>query len=67
MRPPPSLSPDDAPDAIDVPRMDPPPASLEALVTKAGRTRHEPKSAPAWWFWLALALVTAAITAYVMR
>jgi hypothetical protein len=64
--PPRSLAPEDAPDSIDVPRMDPPPPSLEAMVQSAGSTRGpEPKSN--WIFWVVIALVTAALTVYVMR
>jgi hypothetical protein len=64
--PPRSLAPEDAPDSVDVPRMDPPPSSLEAMVQSSGRVRRpEPKSN--WILWLVVALVTAALTAYVMR
>jgi hypothetical protein len=46
--------------------MDPPPPSLEAMVQSAGSTRGpEPKSN--WIFWVVIALVTAALTVYVMR
>jgi hypothetical protein len=66
--PPPSLVPDDAPEPIDVPRMEPPPPSLEAMVT-SNRPRHR-KAEPAatsWWIWLGVALLTAAVSAYVLR
>ena len=64
--PPRSLAPEDAPDAIDVPRMEPPPPSLEAMVQSVGHARRpEPKSN--WSLWVVVALVVAALTAYVMR
>ena len=67
--PPPSLAPGDAPESIDVPRMEPPPPSLEAMVEVRGRAKQTRPSPPAtaWWVWLLVALVTAAVTAYVMR
>lgn len=70
VRPPPSLAPDDAPEVIDVPRMEPPPPSLEAMVT-SGRPRFvrpQPKSPKSsLWVWLVVALATATITVYVLR
>ncbi len=68
MPPPPSLAPDDAPESIDVPRMEPPPPSLEAMVTSArsGLRKPEPAASP-WWIWAVVALLTAAVSAYVLR
>jgi hypothetical protein len=67
MPPPPSLAPDDAPDTLGVPRLEPPPPSLEAMV-QSGVRRPEPKSSSsAWLLWLALVVVAAGVTAYVMR
>ena len=64
--PPRSLAPEDAPDAVEVPRMEPPPPSLEAMVQSVDRVRRpEPNSS--WVLWVVVALVTAALTAYVMR
>jgi hypothetical protein len=72
VRPPPSLTPGDAPDSIKVPRMEPPPPSLEAMVENRGRRLKrkppEPKaSSLGVWVVVALALATAALTAYLMR
>ncbi len=67
VRPPPSLVPDDAPASIDVPRMEPPPPSLEAMVQSVDRQPKRPETAASWLPWLLVALVTAAVTAYVMR
>lgn len=61
--PPPSLGPDEPPAPV-VPRMEPPPASLEAMV-HSGRAGDE-ASVPAW-LWIVLLVVAAAVTAYVMR
>jgi hypothetical protein len=65
--PPPSLAPDDAPEPIDVPRMDPPPPSLEAMVTSTRPNLRKPEPATSWWVWVVVALLTAAVSAYVMR
>jgi hypothetical protein len=72
VRPPPSFSPEDAPDSIDVPRMDPPPPSLEAMVENRGRRlKRRPPVPKASSLWLvvvvALAFATAALTAYLLR
>ena len=67
VRPPPSLVPDDAPAALEVPRMEPPPPSLEAMVQSIDRLPKRTEAAPAWLVWLLIALATAAVTAYVMR
>lgn len=63
--PPASLAPGDAP-AIQVPRMDPPPPSLEAMVQSARRS-PTPEAGSSWWLWVALVVAAAAITGYVMR
>jgi hypothetical protein len=66
--PPPSLAPDDAPEAIDVPRMEPPPPSLEAMVTSNRSSLRKPEPGPAsWWVWVVVALITAVVSAYVLR
>lgn len=70
VRPPPSLSPDDAPNNVDVPRMSPPPPSLGALVEGGGRRLKKPQphaAASPLWVWGLLALATAALTAYFTR
>ena len=65
--PPPSEAPDDAP-SIHLPRMEPPPPSLEAMVTSTRASLRKPEPATtSWWVWLALALITAAVSAYVLR
>jgi len=65
VRPPPSSSPEDAPDSVDVPRMEPPPPSLEAMVQSAPASSSA-KSRPMWPL-LVLVLLVAAITFFVMR
>jgi hypothetical protein len=64
--PPRSLAPEDAPDPIDVPRMEPPPPSLEAMVQSANPVRR-PEATSNWMLWVVVGLVMAALTAYVMR
>lgn len=66
VRPPPSLAADDAPESIDVPRMEPPPASLEAMVHSARRPPAD-KSGSSWLLWVLLVVVTAVVSGYVMR
>ena len=66
VRPPPGEAPEDAPDAVEVPRMEPPPPSLEAMVQRGQRPqRAEPGGS--WLLWILLVLVAAGITAYVAR
>lgn len=65
VRPPPSLASDDAPESVDVPRMEPPPPSLEAMVQSGQRTAAE--SGSSWLLWVALVVVAALVTGYVMR
>lgn len=84
VRPPPSVSPGDAPDSIEVPRMSPPPPSLGAMVERDGWTLNKRRperadvgiraptpgkgeKAASLWIWGVVALVTAALTAYLMR
>ena len=64
--PPPGLSPGDAPDVVEVPRMSPPPPSLEAMVQSRNRTPAG-SPGPQWLLWIVLVLVAAAVTAYVLR
>jgi hypothetical protein len=61
VRPPPS----DAPESVDVPRMEPPPPSLEAMVQRARGAGPEPSRS--WLMWLALLVVAAGLVAYVTR
>lgn len=68
VRPPPSLSPGDAPDSVDVPRMEPPPPSLEAMVQSRPRSsRRQEATSSGWLLWVLLVVVAAGITAYVTR
>jgi hypothetical protein len=46
--------------------MDPPPASLEAMVQSAQRSPSR-ETGSSWWLWLALVVAAAAITGYVMQ
>jgi hypothetical protein len=69
VRPPPSQTPGDAPDTVDVPRMSPPPPSLGAMVEGAGRSPKKltgPR-ASSLWIWGVVALATAALSAYLLR
>jgi hypothetical protein len=70
VRPPPSLTPGDAPDSVEVPRMSPPPPSLGALVEHGvGRSKKRRPAPMAWslWIWVVVALVMAAVAAYLTR
>lgn len=58
--------PDESTDSVRLPRMDPPPSSLEAMVKSRSRAR-EPKAEASWWPWVVLVLMAAAITGYVMK
>ena len=63
------MEPEDAPNSVDVPRMEPPPPSLEAMMhsRRPGSTRSKPESGASWLLWVLLVVVAAAITAYVTR
>jgi len=70
VRPPPSLSPDDVPAVIEVPRMSPPPPSLGALVDGGGRRRKQPAprgASSSYWPWAVAAVAIAALAAYLLR
>jgi len=58
--------PDEGPDSVHFPRMEPPPASLEAMVQSRNRA-PQPEAPGSWWVWVVLALAAAVITGYVMR
>lgn len=62
--PPPSDAPDDAPEAVQVPRMEPPPPSLEAMVQSRA---EKPEPPTPWWVWAIVVVVAALVTGYVMR
>jgi hypothetical protein len=64
------MTPDDAPEAVQVPRMMPLPPSLGALVERgSGRPKKAPPkpAAASLWIWVVVALVVAALTAYLTR
>jgi hypothetical protein len=46
--------------------MEPPPASLEAMVHSVRRSKPEPPGTP-WLWWVALVLVVAVIASFVTR
>jgi len=62
------MEPEDSPDSIHMPRMEPPPPSLEAMVqSRTVSAKPEPSSSTGWLLWLMLVVVAAGITAYVTR
>jgi hypothetical protein len=66
--PPRSMEPEDAPNPVDVPRMEPPPPSLEAMMHSRPRSsRRKEETSGSWLLWILLVLVAAGITAYVTR
>lgn len=65
--PPPSDAPDDAPEAIEVPRMEPPPPSLEAMVQSRPAFRRPKQSDAGWFYWVLLIVLAVAIAAYLVR
>jgi hypothetical protein len=70
VRPPPSLTPGDAPDVVEVPRMTPPPPSLEAMVEQRDRRPKKKQPEPpvsSRWLWLVVALVATALIVFLMR
>jgi hypothetical protein len=68
VRPPPSTVHADAPDLVDVPRMEPPPPSLEAMVQSRPRfSKRREAAGSSWLLWVLLVVVAAGITAYVTR
>jgi hypothetical protein len=46
--------------------MEPPPPSLEAMIQSRSR-ESEPAGRASWLLWLALIVLAAAVTGYVMR
>jgi hypothetical protein len=63
--PPPPETRDDSPESVDVPRMEPPPASLEAMVRSGPGSNAAPERN---WIWVSMVLaVGAGITFYVLR
>jgi hypothetical protein len=64
--PPPPETRDDSPESVDVPRMEPPPASLEAMVRSGPGSVAGPER-DAFWGWVLVVLaIGAAITIYVV-
>ncbi|HTA93850.1 MAG TPA: hypothetical protein VK745_29940 [Polyangiaceae bacterium] len=62
--PPPPETRDDSPESVDVPRMEPPPASLEAMVKSGPSSGASSERDTIWsWLWVALA-VGVAVTIY---
>lgn len=66
MRPPRPASDDSSPQ-IEVPRLEPPPPSLEAMVQSAPRSRTVESRTSSWLLWVALVVAAALLTAYVTR
>ena len=67
--PPPPADPGDGLDSVHLPRMEPPPPSLEAMVqggARSFRRRPEPKRS-SWLVWVAVGFVAVAIAFYVLR
>ena len=62
----PPPSPDEGPESVHMPRMEPPPPSLEAMIQSRSRA-NEPEGGMSWLLWVALIVAAAAITGYVMR
>jgi hypothetical protein len=58
--------PDEGPESVHLPRMEPPPASLEAMIQSGNRARPA-EAGSSWLLWVALVVVAAVITGYVMR
>ena len=55
--PPPPETGDDSPDSFEVPRMEPPPRSLEAMVRRRPGSPLAPAKSSRW-LWIALLMVT---------
>ena len=55
--------PDDSPESVDVPRMEPPPASLEAMV-RSRPGAPLPAERHSTWIWVALIVVAIGAIAY---
>jgi hypothetical protein len=65
--PPPPETRDDSPESVDVPRMEPPPASLEAMM-RSGPGPSAGRDRGSTWLWISMLLAVAAvITVYVLR
>jgi hypothetical protein len=58
--------PDDSPESVHFPRLEPPPASLEAMVQSKSRSRP-PEGGSSWLLWVVLVVVAVVITGYVMK
>ncbi|HEY0467241.1 MAG TPA: hypothetical protein VGC79_23735 [Polyangiaceae bacterium] len=55
--------PDDSPESVDVPRMEPPPASLEAMVRSRPGAPLTSERGPTWP-WLVLLIIAIGAAAY---
>ena len=62
--PPPPTSRDDSPESFDVPRMEPPPASLEAMMRSKPGSPLPSERAPVWAWVAGLTLLIAAAAYY---
>jgi hypothetical protein len=58
--------PDEDPASVHLPRMEPPPASLGAMV-QSRRKAPPRETGNAWWLWALLILLAALLTGYVTR
>ena len=57
--------PDDGPESVHVPRIEPPPASLEAMVRSKPGAQLPPERGPSWVWTVLLIVAIAAIAYYV--
>jgi hypothetical protein len=62
--PPPPATRDDSPASVNVPQMEPPPSSLQAMVT---RSRSPEGSRSDTWIVVALVLLVLGVVAYLLR
>jgi hypothetical protein len=58
--PPPPETQDDSPESVDVPRMEPPPASLEAMVRSSPGSLAE-ANRMSTWAWVTLVVASGAV------
>ncbi len=65
--PPPPVTRDDSPNSVDVPRMEPPPPSLEAMV-RSGPGPSAGSARDSTWLWISMLLaIGVVVTVYVLR
>lgn len=63
---PPPPSSDEGLPSVHMPRMEPPPPSLEAMIQSRSRP-SEPAASSSWLLWVALIVLAAVVTGYVTR